>query len=84
MLVLSRKLGESIRIGEQIEVKIVGIEGDQVKLGISAPRAVTILRKEIYEDIQRENSQAAAALNSELITAIQSIKRNVAKKQHDK
>lgn len=59
MLVLSRKRNEAIQIGEGIEVKVLGIEGDQVKIGISAPSSVDIYRKEIYLDIMHENNQAA-------------------------
>ncbi|API93450.1 carbon storage regulator [Virgibacillus pantothenticus] len=59
MLVLTRKRSEAIQIGEDIEVKVLGIEGDQVKIGISAPSSVDIYRKEIYLDIMHENNQAA-------------------------
>lgn len=59
MLVLGRKLNESIQIGDDIEIKIIGIEGEQVKLGIHAPKSVDIHRKEIYLDIQKENDEAA-------------------------
>ncbi|NBJ69601.1 MULTISPECIES: carbon storage regulator CsrA [Clostridia] len=58
MLVLTRKRNEAIQIGEAIEVKLLGIEGDQVKIGISAPSSVDIYRKEIYLDIMHENNQA--------------------------
>ena len=58
MLVLTRKLKESIMIGDDIEISILSIEGDQVKLGISAPKNVDIHRKEIYLSIQQENSSA--------------------------
>ncbi|WP_042142655.1 carbon storage regulator CsrA [Paucisalibacillus sp. EB02] len=59
MLVLTRKLNESIQIGDEIEIKVLAIEGDQIKLGIAAPKAVEIYRKEIYMDIQNQNSEAA-------------------------
>lgn len=59
MLVLTRKLNEVIKIGEDIEVKIISIDGEQVKLGISAPKHIDIHRKEIYLAIQEENSKAA-------------------------
>ncbi len=59
MLVLSRKKKEAIMIGEEIEIKVLSIEGDQVKLGIEAPKAVDIHRKEIYISIKEENSEAA-------------------------
>ncbi|QDI91839.1 carbon storage regulator [Salicibibacter halophilus] len=59
MLILTRKRDESIQIGDGIEVKIVSVEGDQVKLGIDAPQHVDIHRKEIYECIEEENRVAA-------------------------
>lgn len=59
MLALSRKKGDSIVIGDNIEVIILGISGEQVKLGIVAPRAVSVHRKEIYELIQKENIAAS-------------------------
>lgn len=52
MLVLSRKVNESIQIGPDIEIKVIAIEGEQVKLGIEAPQHVDIHRKEIYLSIQ--------------------------------
>lgn len=55
MLVLTRKLGEVLRIGDGITVKIVEIKGKQVKVGISAPVDLSIYREEIYEKIQSEN-----------------------------
>ena len=63
MLVLTRKVGESITIGDQIEVTIIEIKGDQVKIGIEAPKAVDIHRKEIYVTIQEENKRAVENAN---------------------
>ena len=59
MLALTRKKGESIVIGDNVEVVILGIQGEQVKLGFIAPQSVSIHRKEIYEQIQQENQAAA-------------------------
>jgi carbon storage regulator len=59
MLVLTRKLQEAIKIGNDVEITVLTIEGDQVKLGISAPKNIEIHRKEIYLTIQEENNQAA-------------------------
>lgn len=59
MLVLTRKTGEVIKIGDDIEVMVISVDGDQVKLGISAPKEVEVHRKEIYEAIQAENNEAA-------------------------
>ncbi len=59
MLVLARKTNESIRIGDDIEIIVVDIKGDQVKLGIKAPRNVSVHRAEVYNDIQDQNRKAA-------------------------
>src|SRR5882724_5937998 len=60
MLVLSRKLGESIVIDGRITVKIVRLDGDMVKLGIEAPAEVPVHRQEIYDEIQKNNQEALA------------------------
>ena len=60
MLVLSRQKDESIIIGDDVEVTIVDVRGDKVRLGINAPRSISVHRKEIYEAIQREKAQKAA------------------------
>lgn len=59
MLVLARKKGQSIIIGDNIEVSIIDIQGDQVRLGIDAPKNISIHRKEIFIEIQEENKKAA-------------------------
>ncbi len=59
MLALTRKKKESIVIGDQIEITILDIQGDQVKLGIQAPRSIPIHRKEVYLQIQEENKAAS-------------------------
>lgn len=61
MLVLGRKKGESIIIDDQIEITITAVEGDTVKLGINAPKHITIHRKEIYLEIQAENKLATSS-----------------------
>lgn len=58
MLVLTRKPNQAIQISDNIEIKILSIEGDQIKIGIIAPKEVEIYRKEIYLAIQEENNQA--------------------------
>ena len=61
MLVLSRYKGESIMIGDEVEITIVEIRGDKVRLGINAPRSVSVHRREIYDAIQREKEKAQIA-----------------------
>lgn len=58
MLVLTRKKGESIIIDDKVEVVILDVSGDQIKLGISAPKEITIMRKEIYQAVKDENKAA--------------------------
>ncbi len=59
MLVLTRKTNESIKIGDDIEITILSVSGEQIKIGIEAPKHIEIHRKEIYLDIQSENNQAS-------------------------
>jgi carbon storage regulator len=59
MLVLSRKINQSIMIGDDVRIVIVGVDRDQVKVGIEAPRAVPVHRSEVYDEIQRSNRSAA-------------------------
>jgi len=59
MLILTRKSGESITIGDDVKVTVVEVKGKQVRIGIDAPRSYTIHREEIYISIQQENRRAA-------------------------
>ena len=59
MLVLARKVGQSIIIGDNIELLIIEVRGDQVRLGINAPKTVPVYRKELLEQIKEENIKAA-------------------------
>ena len=68
MLVLSRKRDEVIKIGDDIEITVVDIRGDKVRLGITAPKEVTVHRKEVYEDIKKENQAAAQVKADDLST----------------
>lgn len=69
MLVLSRKVKESICIGDDIEVTILAVDGDQVKIGISAPKSVEVHRKEVFEIIQEENQNAAQPVSMDVLHA---------------
>lgn len=66
MLILSRRVDERIMIGEQIEISVIDIRGDQVKIGISAPRSIKVYRKEVFQAIQQENLEASKAKPSAL------------------
>lgn len=58
MLVLTRKPGQIIRVGENITIEVISVNGEHVKIGISAPRDITILREEIYEIVQGQNKES--------------------------
>ena len=60
MLILSRKIDEKIKIGDDITLTIIEIRGDQVKVGVEAPKNVKVFRQEVFEAIQSENKAAAA------------------------
>jgi carbon storage regulator len=66
MLILSRRVNEKIVIGDDIVVSVVEVRGDQVKLGIEAPRNVKVFRQEVFDAIQEENKKAAAAAGAQL------------------
>lgn len=61
MLVLSRRPGESIVIGNQVVVTIIEVKGDQVRVGIDAPREVQVHREEVYRELEAQNAQAASS-----------------------
>ena len=69
MLVIGRKKGESLLIGEDVEITVIKVEDGSVKLAINAPRNVTILRKELYKEVQEENKNAVIS-NMELLKNI--------------
>ena len=59
MLILTRRVGETLMIGDQVTVTVLGVKGNQVRIGITAPAHITVHRKEVYDAIQRENREAA-------------------------
>lgn len=69
MLVLSRQRDETIMIGDEIEITVVDIRGDKVRLGINAPRDVQVHRKEVYEAIRQENADASRMQVDDLTVA---------------
>ncbi|HEV7298723.1 MAG TPA: carbon storage regulator CsrA [Tepidisphaeraceae bacterium] len=69
MLVLSRQRDETIMIGNDIEVTVVDIRGDKVRLGINAPKDITVHRKEVYDAIRRENRAAAQVKPGEIVAS---------------
>jgi carbon storage regulator len=76
MLVLGRRQGENIRIGDDIKVIVLEVRGGQIKLGIEAPLSVQVHREEIYERIQRQNRRAAAMTATDLEDAARGLRQN--------
>ena len=76
MLVLSRQRDETIMIGDEVEITVVDIRGDKVRLGISAPRQVQVHRKEVYEAIQRENTSATGVQVDDLSVADKNLRKH--------
>lgn len=66
MLVLTRKVNQSIVIGDEIEVVVLEVRGEQVRVGVRAPKSITVHRKEVYEQIRQENLNAASASADDL------------------
>jgi len=65
MLVLTRKLGEVIRVGESVTVRVLEVKGNQVRLGVDAPADVRIYREEIYRAVRKENEEAAGVADKD-------------------
>jgi len=77
VLILTRKLGESIAIGDQIRISVLGIRGRQVRLGIDAPADVIVHREEIYLKIQAENRKASGSITDDLMGMVKMIKGKI-------
>jgi carbon storage regulator len=80
VLILTRKLGESITIGEEIKITVLECQGKQVKLGIIAPRLVKVHREEIFEKIQEENKKSVAVSKDALLEVVKNMQRTGKKK----
>jgi len=81
MLILTRKKNETLRIGDDILVTIVDVQGDQVRLGITAPRDVSILRQELYEAVRDSNNRAAqTAQNVDVLSLLKQMPNKDGKK----
>ena len=71
MLILTRKAGESLHLGDDIKITVFSVQGKQVKLGISVPPDKVVYREEVYVRIQEENRQALQTSNNDLLAATQ-------------
>ncbi|MCG8028307.1 MAG: carbon storage regulator CsrA [Candidatus Thiodiazotropha taylori] len=60
MLILTRRVGETLMIGDEVTITVLGVKGNQVRIGVNAPRDVTVHREEIYERIKREQSEESS------------------------
>ena len=83
MLILTRKLGESINIGDDIKVSVLNISGLQVRIGVEAPADVIVHREEIFNMIQEENKQSSGSIKTEFKGMVNIIKGKMKKKTSD-
>jgi carbon storage regulator len=79
MLVLSRKVGESVRVADNIELFVIAIDGQRVRLGIKAPKEVRIVRSELAEEIAKTNQSSAVEVKKEAPDVLSEAARSVAK-----
>jgi len=84
LLILTRKLGESITIGDDIKVTVLGVFGRQVRIGIDAPAKVVVHREEIYVKIQQENRKAAKSVKQDLVNVMKILKNKLSKDKSKK
>ena len=69
MLILTRRPGESLYLGDDIRITVLGMQGKQIKLGLQVPAEMTVYREEVYKRVMEENQQAMAASNEDLMVA---------------
>ncbi|MBV6422829.1 MAG: carbon storage regulator CsrA [Steroidobacteraceae bacterium] len=68
MLILTRRVGEALMIGDEVTVTVLGVKGNQVRVGVNAPKSVSVHREEIYERIQREEKDESAGNDASYAT----------------
>ncbi len=81
MLILTRRVGETIVIGDDVIITVLGIKGNQVRIGINAPKDVSVHREEIYQRIQQEKNTAPAAPKKEEVAAAPVVTTTIRKKR---
>ena len=74
MLILTRRVGENVIIGDDIVISVIEVRGDAVRIGIQAPRSVSVHREEVYLELQKANQAAAAASDAAIGTALEQLR----------
>jgi len=83
LLILTRKIGEGIILGDDIRIAVLEIRGKQIRIGIEAPNRVSILRMEVFEKIQNENIESASQGIDDITNAVELIKNKFPKEESD-
>jgi len=71
MLILTRRVGETVMIGNEVTVTVLGVKGNQVRIGVNAPKDVAVHREEIYERIKREEDPNSGSPDAKTVTALE-------------
>ena len=76
MLILTRRVGENVIVGDDIVISVIEVRGDAVRIGIQAPRSVSVHREEVYQELQRANQAAASTSDAAIGAAMEQLRKD--------